>query len=447
MRDVLLVSIVIAMALMALKRPWVGVVLWVWLSLMNPHRYAYGFASNAPLAAIAVAATITGLLVTKERQSPFRSLPAGILAAFALWMTISWLMGIDPAGDYLQWSKVMKIYFMTFVALALLKTKHQIMAFAWVVAGSLAILGAKGGLFTILNGGNYRVWGPPGSFIEDNNEFALALIATIPLVHFLQLQCSRTWLKHLLSIVIILCAASALGSHSRGGMLAIACMGAVFWWRSSRKGLATLMILVMAVGVLPMMPEAWWNRMDTIATYEEDGSAMGRITAWRVALEVAKHYFFGGGMYYQHQFLFLTYAGSANALAAHSIYFQVLGNHGFVGLLIYLALCFTTYRCAGWLRTNAGNIPEAKWAAQLGGMIQVSLAGYAVGGAFLSLAYFDLPYYLMVVAVSTRQWVEKRAWEHELPMTFLQYAGLRRQRAPTTVDVVSPGESRYQDAS
>jgi hypothetical protein len=37
---------------------------------------------------------------------------------------------------------------------------------------SLALLGAKGGVFTLMTAGSYRVWGPPGSFIEDNNEFA-----------------------------------------------------------------------------------------------------------------------------------------------------------------------------------------------------------------------------------------------------------------------------------
>jgi hypothetical protein len=46
-------------------------------------------------------------------------------------------------------------------------------------------------------------------------------------------------------------------------------------------------------------------------------------------------------------------------------------------------------------------------------MCQVSLLGYAVGGAFLSLSYFDLPYDVMVLVVLTRAWVTSKAWEHE----------------------------------
>jgi hypothetical protein len=46
-------------------------------------------------------------------------------------------------------------------------------------------------------------------------------------------------------------------------------------------------------------------------------------------------------------------------------------------------------------------------------MIQVSMVGYAVGGAFLSLAYFDLPYNIMVVLVGCRYWLLERRWETE----------------------------------
>lgn len=428
MRDVIVVSIVAVWAVMALKRPWMGVMLWTWLSLMNPHRFTWGFAYDAPLAAIAAVTTLLGLLMTQERQSPFKGTPVGIFAAFVVWITLSWLFGIDTDGDYLQWSKVMKIYFMTFIALVLLHTKHHIIAFAWVTAASLAIIGAKGGVFTILHGGSYRVWGPPGTFIEDNNEFALALIITIPLLHFLQLQATNKWLRHGLSATMFLCAASALGSHSRGGLLAIAAMGSMLWWRSQRKGSMTLLILAFLLAILPMMPAEWWTRMETIGTYDEDQSAQGRLYAWGVAWEVAKHNLFGAGMSYQHNTIFALFGTGGAPIAAHSIYFQILGNHGFVGLFIFVWLWFSTYRYAGWLNKNAIAIPQAKWAGNLGAMVQVALVGYAVGGAFLSLAYFDLPYYMMVLVVLARKWVETKAWEREPTIPFFEYAGFRKSR-------------------
>ena len=438
MRDILIIAIFIPLAVMALKRPWIGIMLWTWLSLMNPHRLAWGFAYDAPLAAIAAVVTLLGLLATKERQSPFKGAPVGIFAAFSVWVTLSWLMGIDTSGDYLQWIKVMKIYFMTFIALALLFSKHHIMAFAWVTAASLAILGAKGGVFTILHGGGFRVWGPPGSFIEDNNEFALALIMTIPLLHFLQLEASNKWVKHGLSATMLLCAASALGSHSRGGVLAIAAMGGMFWWRSPRKGPMTVMIAIVLLGLLPMMPEEWWGRMESIGEYEQDESAQGRLYAWRVAWAVATNHLFGSGMSYQHPIIFSMYGNGGGPIAAHSIYFQILGNHGFIGFLLYILLWIFTYREAGWLRKNASLIPEAKWAGNLGNMVQVGLVGYAVGGTFLSLAYFDLPYNMMVLVIVARKWVETSEWKRDQPVSFLEYAGLRKQKTPSTVNPAMP---------
>lgn len=429
MRDLIIVGIVAVAALMALRRPWIGVMLWTWISIMNPHRYAWGFAYSAPLAAVAAGSTLLGLLMTKERQSPFQGPPIVWFFLFACWVTLSWLLGMDPVGDYEQWNKVMKIYLMTFVAGMLIINKMHIMAFAWVTVGSLALLGVKGGVFTILTGGNFRVWGPPGTFIGDNNEFALALIMTIPLLHFLQLQLKNVWARHGLLAAMLLCAAAAIGTHSRGGLLAIAAMSAMFWWRSSRKGLIGGMLLFSVLVALPMMPEEWWARMNSITEYQEDGSAMGRINAWGVAWEVAKHSFFGAGMSYQHEVLFILYGTHETTVrAAHSIYFQVLGNHGFVGLFLFLCIWISTYRVAGWLRKYGRRQDETKWAADLGAMVQVSLVGYAAGGAFLSLSYFDLPYNMMILVVAAQAWVRARGWERDPQVPWLEYIGLRKRR-------------------
>lgn len=427
LRDIAIVGIVIALALLAIRRPWIGVMNWTWLSIMNPHRYTWSFAYSAPLAAIAAGTTLLGLLLTKERQSPFQGAPTIWLFLFTIWMTLSWQLGYDPSGDYWDWDRAIKIYLMTFVALSLLFTKHHILAFCWVTIGSLAFLAAKGGFFTIITGGSYRVWGPAESFIADNNHFALATIVALPMLHFLQLQLARAWQRHLVSVVMLLCVAAALGSHSRGAFLALIAMVLVFWWRSSQKGLIGVLVLISLVAILPIMPEHWWERMYSIRDYAQDASAMGRINAWLVAIEVAKDNFFGAGMSYQHQSLFSVYGvHETKVRAAHSIYFQILGNHGFFGLFLYLMIWITTFYSAAKLKRKARDIPEALWASQLAAMVQVSLVGFAVGGAFLSMPYFDLPYNLMVMIVLARKWVDNRAWETEPKVPFLEYAGLKR---------------------
>lgn len=414
MRDIVLVSIVLICALIALRRPWVGVMLWTWLSLMNPHRYTYGFAHTAPLAALAAVTTLLGLLLTKDRESPFKGSPVVWLVLFMAWMTISWLFGLGVEGDYPQWDKVMKIDLMILVALALLRTKRHVTTLCWVIVGSLAILGAKGGLFTLATGGSYRVWGPPGSFIADNNEFALALVMTIPLLRFLQTQLAAGWRRHLMTGVMILCAASALGSQSRGGLLAIGAMTLFMWARGRNRLLGGVFIALAAVALVAFMPESWSDRMSTIQDYQEDRSALGRISAWWTAWGIALHYPLGVGFSAARPELFAAYSPYPEYIhAAHSIYFQVLGNHGFVGLFLFLGIFLSTYAIARKLRREARAHPQAQWCESLAAMCQVSLIGYFVGGAFLSLAYFDLPYNIMVLVVLARRWVVDHGWERE----------------------------------
>ncbi|MFN4343282.1 MAG: putative O-glycosylation ligase, exosortase A system-associated [Azonexus sp.] len=416
MRDLLVLSLVFSGSIAALSQPWIGIMLWTWISIMNPHRFTYGIAYEFPIAALAAITTLLGTLFTKEKDSPFKSSVVVVLFLFMIWITLSWLFGLDTEGDLEQWKKVMKIDFMILLALVVLRTKTHIFSLAWVAIGSLAILGAKGGIFTLASGGNYHVWGPPGSFIEDNNEFALALVMTIPMLRFLQLQLTSNIGKHLMTALMLLCAASAFGSQSRGALLAICAMALLLWWRGKNKLAVGSLIVLVGLAAFAFLPDTWFDRMSTISTYEDDLSSMGRISAWWVAWNLAFHYPLGIGFDAARPELFAIYSPYPNLIhAAHSIYFQVLGNHGFVGLGLFLTLWWLTWQSAGWLVKNSPRQAETEWCRDLGAMAQVSLAGYAVGGAFLSLAYFDLPYDIMVLVVLTKVWVRSKRWETEQP--------------------------------
>ena len=445
MRDLLLMSIVVAACLVTLKRPWVGVMLWTWLSLMNPHRYTYGFAYSAPLAQMAALSTFVGLLLTRDlRQQPFRGTPLGLFGLFVVWITLSWLLGNDVQGDYEQWKKIMKIDLMLLIGVVLLHDKKHILALMWVSAGSLAVLGAKGGLFTILTGGGNRVWGPPGSFIEDNNEFALSLVMTIPLLRFLQLQLSNKWGRHLMTVSMLLLAAAALGSHSRGGLLALLAMAVLFWWRGRSRIIGGAVMLTAGLVALSFMPAEWFERMETINTYEQDRSALGRFSAWWVAWGIGKSHLFGVGFSAAKGYLFEAfspYGLEFGTPVAHSIYFQVMGHHGFIGLAIFLSIWAVSYLWAGRIRKEAKGIPQARWCIDLANMCQVSLVGYLIGGAFLSLAYFDLPYIIMVAVVLTRVWVRTKGWEREPAVTpgWRTIPGVIQPPGPGAAAPVRPG--------
>jgi probable O-glycosylation ligase (exosortase A-associated) len=366
-----------------------------------------------------------------------------------LWMNVTTLFAFDTDQSLPLWEKVMKIQLMVFVSLYLLHSKQYVQVLIWVVAGSVAFFGIKGGLFTLEGGGENRVWGPSRSFIEENNSLALATIMTIPLLYFLFLQATKRWVRWGLLAAMVLCGFSALGSYSRGGFLAITAMTGFLWWKSRSK-LVTGFVLAMLVPVaIGFMPDKWEDRMWSIQSYEQDASALGRINAWWMAFNLANDRpIIGGGFDIYNERVFGRYAPNPGDVhSAHSIYFQMLGEHGYVGLMLFLLLWILVWRDASWIIRHSRSQRELQWAPDLARMTQVSLVGYAVGGAFLNLAYYDVPYNLLVALVLTRILVEKEiksAIEMEgVPLRPQMNAGNARKQQAISKSQFEP--QRYMD--
>ncbi len=408
MRDILLTLIIFGSLPLIIKTPAIGGLMWVWVSVMNPHTMSWGFAMHFPFAMTIAIATLLSVLLTRERKSLPLTPITWTLIMFVLWMNVTTSLALFPHTSFEQLNKVMKIMLMTFVILMVIKKKEDIHRLIWVLVISLGYYGVKGGLFTIRTGGSERVWGPEGTFIDGNNEIALALIMTIPLMYYLQQNSTRKWVQRGLTAMMLLSALAALGSYSRGALLAIAAMVIFMWFKSSKKIVLGVLIALATPMLLFFMPAGWVGRMDSISNYQTDESAQGRLNAWRMAYNLAKDRFCGGGFSIYEPSVFSMYAPDPNDVhAAHSIYFQALGEHGFVGLALYLLLGILTWRSGAWIIRNTQKVEHLRWALSLASMIQASLVGFAVGGAFLSLLYFDVPYYLMAAIVTIRVLVEQ----------------------------------------
>jgi probable O-glycosylation ligase (exosortase A-associated) len=409
MRDIVITLIILGSLPFALKRPWIGVLMWVWISVMNPHRLSWGFAYSFPFAAIVAAVTLVGVLITRDPKK-FPVTPITIvLLIFTAWMNLTTLFAFYPDDALVRLSQVNKIMLMTVVTAMLIKSRQHINYLIWALVISIGYYGVKGGVFTILTGGNSIVWGPSGSLIEGNNEVALAFITIIPLMFYLRLVSENKWVRHAMLVSMPLCAIAAIGSYSRGALLGVAAMLFFLWLKSPKKLVPAIVMIMLIPVAVAFMPDKWTERMDTISEYQEDASAMGRINAWLLAVNLANDRpFVGGGFELWKGTTFARYAPDPeDPHAAHSIYFQALGEHGWVGFVLYMTLGLLTWRKAAWIVRHARGSPELKWAGHLATMIQVSLVGFAVGGAFLSLVYYDVQYYLMMAVVATGILVEQ----------------------------------------
>lgn len=400
MRDIFVTAVFFGALPFIFRRPWIGILLWCWLGYMNPHRQAWGFAYDFPFAMICAIVTIMAFLFSKEKKEMIWTRETVLLLIFVGWMFITTVFAFYPELAWLQWNKVWKIQLMVLLTAMIIKERQHLHWMIWVIALSLGYYGVKGGIFTIVHGGAFRVQGPTGTFFAGNNEMALVLAMLIPLIRYLHLQEPRKWVRLGLASAMVLSGVAAIGSQSRGGLLAMAAMGLFLWFKSRHKFVMGV-YMVIAVGIVAaVMPQEWYDRMQTIKTYQEDASALGRINAWHTAFNVAKDQVTGGGFEMFRPPTFRQYAPEPwRVHDVHSIYFEVIGEHGFIGFGLFVLLAVFAWLRANQVIRECRNDPQRKWAADLAAMIQVSLVGYGAGGAFLGLAYFDLTYHLMIMLI------------------------------------------------
>jgi probable O-glycosylation ligase (exosortase A-associated) len=400
MRDLFIAAVVFGLLPMVLKRPQVGIYLWSWISYMNPHRLAYGFAFGFPWAYTIFLATLAGLFFSREPKRILWTRETVLMLMYLGWAAVTSYFGFFPDLAWEDWVKMFKIFLVTYMTVMVITNRERLHGLIWIIALSLGFYGIKGGIFTILHGGVYRVQGPLGTFIGENNEMALALIMTVPLIRYLHLQETRRWLKTGLAGAMLLTALAAIGSQSRGALVGILAMG-FFLWLKSRQKFITAVLVVLAVGaVAAIMPQEWHERMHTTKSYQEDASALGRINAWHTAFNVASARITGGGAEMFRPSVFREYAPEPYRVHdAHSVYFEVMGEHGFIGFGIYMAIMAFAWMRGGSIIRRTKNIPELKWARDLAAMTQVSLIGFAATGVFLGMSKFDLYWHLVVILV------------------------------------------------
>ena len=399
MRDIVILLVVLYLVPAILMKPHRGPLAWAWVSMMVPHRLAWGFAYSLPVAQLMGVATLIAFAFSKERKPPPWCGPTKFLLYFYICTCLTTLWALNQTGDaFAMWSKVTKIHVMLWVTMALLSGEKQIRSLVWVVAMSIGFYGIKGGLFTIRSGGGQRVWGPTGSFIGGNNELALALVVVMPLMYFLYTTVEAKWGRRALMTSLVLIAFSVLGSQSRGALLALTTMALVLGLRGKRPVLTTVTIMTLGLALVAFMPENWSNRMHTITTHE-DHSAQSRLYTWKMILNLISQRPWGAGYDFWTYEVWSRYAVTEWTLpySPHSIYFQALGEHGVIGFFLYLGIGFSTWRTASKLIAETKGVPELKWVVVLMQCIQVSVISFAVGGAFLGLVNFDVPYYLAAI--------------------------------------------------
>ncbi len=421
MRDAMFAFVWMALLPLSLMSAHIGVLLWVWVALLSPNELLTGFLSSVPFNKIVAVTTACLMVLSRDKKDAYLDRALVLLLIFGLSATISWYTALVP-GDEVNdlYQKLVKEIVLVLIITAVMTTRHRIHLLVLTIVLSLGFLGVKEGLISIFTAGGHKIIGS-GS-IGDNNSLATALLMVIPLMFYLArysaVRIVRIGLLGAAGLAII----TVIMTFSRGGFVGLMLLGGFIVKNSRNKAASLAAIAVTCVLIYALAPDAWFERLSTIKEADNDGSFMGRVVAWKMSLLIAlNHPLFGGGPHaVQHLSVWNTYKPMLPTVdfvttpppdmsphAAHSIYFEILGDLGFVGLFLFLTVIGMSLWNCRWIVRTTRNRPDLAWAHDLARLSQVSLVIYLVTGAALSMGYFELIYILVALLSRCRRVVSK----------------------------------------
>lgn len=401
MRGLIVALLIFMWVPFAFFKPHIGVLVWNWVSHMVPQSYTYNFASSFPFLVLMSGVTMIGMFVSRDKQS----LPGHpiVIAFFVywVWVVITTILAVDPTVSQVKLIHMSKVMLFALISIAVMQSPNRLKGFVWVMAASLGFIAVKGGLFTLLTGGGARVQGA-GGMMEDNNQLAMGMSMFIPMSIFLAQHPPSKLLKWPLIGAAVTVPLSVIGTHSRGGLIALVGVTFMFILKTKRKFTLLFLIGTLGTAAITFMPDSWTARMQSTENATEDNSFRGRVSMWRFSSNLVDDIPIQGGgfdIFYVRRAIEIYMPYGFKARAPHSIYFEVLGEHGYVGLVLFLTILFTGWYSGGTQAKKFRQYAETKWLGDLCNAMQLGLVGYAIGGITVNIATFDVFYHMLAIIV------------------------------------------------
>ncbi len=398
----LLVVLFVALVPLCVWQPWIGVLVWHWFGILQPHRYLAGFAANLPLAQPIAIATLAGVVFTRQRYRLPR-VPAVYLAG-ALWIVFvlsTLLTAIDPPRARIELVAIFKSLLMTACTIVLVQDARKLRVLLWVAAVSVGIVAVGGAVWVAATRAVEPLYGPPGGQIGDNNDLAAGLALALPLFAFLADSAESAWLQRSMRFVFAAAVFSILGTHSRSGFLAL---GIVLTGLACTRRWKALVVAAAAAALffaISSQPREWTQRMETMttpkATIATEASMSIRVRAWRTALKLGcDHPLLGAGFVPFNPSVYAHYwPGYSDFHNAHNIFLQVFAEHGLIGLALYVAwivsALWSLERTARRVHIAARDGEDDRaWLGPAARAVQIGILGYLTSGMFQCLSYREI---------------------------------------------------------
>jgi probable O-glycosylation ligase (exosortase A-associated) len=432
-RDLAFIAFLVAFFGMGFKRPFLLVLVYVYIDIVSPQRLTYLLLNSVPISLIAVALAVGGWMLADDKRD---TRVGGRQVLIVLLMLYCWVTttGADfPVEAKEKWDWVWKtLIFAAFLPLTL-RTRLRIeslLLFMILSASSIIIVG---GIKTIASGGGgygqLNLMVDNNSGLYEGSTISAVAIAIIPVIFWFMTYGTifkPDWrVKGFCLALVFACLLIPVGTSTRTGLLCIGLLAVLSLRVVKRKALYLTALAALGLAAVPFLPSAFTDRMNTIKTYDADASASTRLAVWQWTIEYAKTHPFGGGFeayrgnHIRYDLKAVAGAGDPGprvevdkARAYHSAYFEMLGEQGYFGLALWLAInVIGIFRMEILRRRYSDPTDDLAWAGPLAGALQSAQIIYLLGAAFIAIAFQPFIYMLIGAQIGLDTYLARKRGE------------------------------------
>lgn len=427
MLDLALTGFVFVLLGLGLRKPFLWVLAYLYIDILTPQRISWGLLASLPISLIAFVLAFAGWALLDDKRDSRFTLRQGLIALLLVYCGLTTLMADYPESAVEKWAWVWKaLVFAIFLPLTL-RTRLRIEAAALTIVLTVGAIVISGGIKTLGGGGGYgslRLFVPDNAGIYEGSTLSTIAIATVPLIWWLARFGTLFKPGKLVTLFAVALTFAALlipiGTQTRTGLLCIGLLGVLSLRAVKRRFLYLGLAGVVALAAIPFLPESYTKRMSTIENHQSDQSASTRVAVWEWTWEYAKHNPLGGGFdaYLGNNLRVETVkaVGTGNnvtyqteyhiekARAYHSAYFEMLGEQGYPGFLLWawvqLLGIWQMERLRARWKDRTG--PGENWQAPLANALQLAQLVYFVGALFIGIAF--QPVMFMLIGLQCGLW-------------------------------------------
>jgi len=431
LRSLWLLFVYVSFLGLATSAPFVATLGYVWVDTFQPQYVAFILLNQFPVAMVMGIAAVGGYLLLDRRSPPPLTLQTLLQAAMIVWVSTTLVWAVAPDLAWSKWDVVFKtLVFAAFIPYVI-RSRAQIEAFAQTYVFSMAANFVPYGLKVLISGGGYGMnlgLQEGNSGLSEGGFLSTSCLMAVPLAIFLSAHSRLIPKLKVLPLaywaIAALAIVTAIGTYERSALIGLVVLGVYMWGRTKHKLGFGLVMAVATCMIIYTTSSGWNSRVSTInGDYQSEGSAYVRILVWKWTLAFTAEHPLGGG-FQSYSIDVIDVPGSGGSpghvefgRAFHSIYFEVLGEHGYPGIAIFLTLAGSTFFMLRRVAKKARGYPELQWVVGLSDALQSGLVVFLSSGAFVGIAFQPIFWYFISMSMSLNAYMWRVERQHAVAAT------------------------------